>query len=88
MEGAREQSHRALVINISKMIGGQAPFTQVTLNGRQNVMGKVAGMSEPGPGGVLTTTADVQGEHMLTMQGLALHNPNIMGEFKLARGRR
>jgi hypothetical protein len=87
-EGAREQSYRALVINISKMIGGQAPFTQVTLNGRQNVMGKVAGMSEPGPGGILTTTADVQGEHMLTMQGLALHNPNIMGELKLARGRR
>ena len=88
MEGAREQSHRALIMNISKMIGGDAPFTQVTLNGRQNVLGRVAGMSNPGPDNVLTTTADVEGEHMLTMQGLALHNPNILAELKLARGRR
>ena len=87
-EGAREQSYRALVINMSKMIGGQHAFTQVTLNGRQNVLGRVAGLSNPGPDGVLTTTRDVEGEHMLTMQGIALHNPNCIGEFKLARNRR
>lgn len=85
LDGAREQSHRALIINISKLIGGQAPFTMVSLNGRQNVLGRVAGMSNPGPDNVLTTTADVEGEHMLHQQGLALHNPNILAELKLAR---
>jgi hypothetical protein len=87
-EGNREQSHRGILINLAKMRGGQDAMTMVTLQGRQNVVGKVHGMSDPGPGGALTTTADVQGEHMLTMQGIALHNPNCMAELKLARGRR
>jgi len=87
-EGNREQSHRGILINLAQMRGGSDAMTMVTLQGRQNVMGKVHGMSDPGPGGALTTTADVQGEHMLTMQGIALHNPNCMAELKLARGRR
>jgi len=87
-EGRREQSYRGILLNISKMRGGSDAMTMVSLSGRQNVMGRVAGMSNPGPGNVLTTTADVEGEHMLTMQGIALHNPNCMAELKLARGRR
>jgi sulfur relay (sulfurtransferase) DsrF/TusC family protein len=87
-EGRNEQSHRAIMFNISKMIGGNEAMTMVTLSGRQNVLGRIAGMSNPGPGGFLTTARDVEGEHMLTMQGVALHNPNCMGELKLARGRR
>lgn len=87
-EGHREESYRGIILNFSKMRGGSDAMTMVTLNGRQNVMGRVAGMSNPGPGGVLTTTADVEGEHLLTSQGIALHNPNCLAELKLARGRR
>lgn len=85
--GAREQSYRGIIVNIGNLRGGTNAMTMVTLSGRQNVLGRVAGMSRPGPGGVLTTTRDVEGEHMLTMQGLALHNPNCIAELRKARGR-
>jgi hypothetical protein len=87
-EGKREQSYRGILLNMADTNMGDKAMTLVSLTGRQNVMGKVAGMSNPGPGGVLTTTADVEGEHMLTAQGVAVANPNFMGELKLARGRR
>lgn len=87
-EGRREQSYRGILMNISKMTGGEDMMTMVTLAGRQNVMGKVHGMSNPGPGGALTTVRDVEGEHLLHEQGVALRNPNCMAELNLARNRR
>lgn len=85
--GLSEQSHRGLVFNISKNAGGMDAMTLVSLAGRQNVIGKVAGMSNPGPQGIITTPADVEGEHMLNMAGVAVHNPYAMGEFRLSRRR-
>jgi len=87
-EGVREQSYRGIFMNISDMIGGEKAMTLVSLANRQNVSGKVSGMSNPGAGGTLSTTADVEGEHLLTSQGIAVTNPNFLGELSLARGRR
>jgi hypothetical protein len=59
----------------------------VSLAGRQNVIGTVNGMSNPGNGGVLSSTADVEGKHMLNMCGVGVHNPNCIGEFRKVRRR-
>lgn len=85
-KGKREQSYRAIIMNLGNIMGGNHPMTMVTLQGRQNVLGRIAGMSNPGPGNLLTTPVDIEGEHMLTMQGVALHNPNCLAELKPARG--
>lgn len=79
--GSRLSSYRAIVVNVSELIGGQKACMLVSRAGRQNVTGRVAGMSNPGPDGVLTTTADIEGKHLLKEIGIASLNPYILGEF-------
>ena len=86
-EGLNEQSFRAILINIEKDEFGMDPLTLVSMAGRKNVIGRIAGMSDPGPDGVLTTAQDIQGEHLLTSAGIALHNPNCIAELKRTRRR-
>jgi hypothetical protein len=74
-----------MFLNLSKVMGGEDAMTLVTLSNRQNIIKQVVGMA--GPGNTLTTTADVMGEHMLTMQGIALRNPNILAELTPTRKR-
>tara|TARA_Y100000592_G_scaffold20846_1_gene32029 strand:+ start:3163 stop:4761 length:1599 start_codon:yes stop_codon:yes gene_type:complete len=87
VNGLPEQSYRAILVNITPTIGGQDMMSMVSLAGRQNVIGRVNGMSQPGPSGVLSTTADVEGKHMLHMCGVGVHNPNSIGEFRKSRRR-
>ena len=79
--GTRIQSYRGIIVNVSKLQGGQQNMTLVSRAGRTNVIGEVKGMSNPGAGNVLTTTADIQGKHLLKEIGIAVHNPYCMGEF-------
>lgn len=79
--GARLASYRGIVINVSELLGGQKAAMIVSRAGRQNVVGRVAGMSNPGPDGVLSTTADVEGKHLLKEIGIACFNPYCLGEF-------
>jgi len=85
--GIPEQSYRGIIVNITPTIGGQDVMSLVSLAGRQNVIGTVNGMSNPGNGGVLSSTADVEGKHMLNMCGVGVHNPNCIGEFRKVRRR-
>jgi hypothetical protein len=85
--GIPEQSYRGIIVNISPTVGGQDVMTLVSLAGRQNVIGRINGMSNPGAGGQLSTTADVEGKQMLNMCGVGVHNPNCIGEFRRSRRR-
>lgn len=83
-DGSSEQSHRAIMVNLGDQLGTETFNDTIVLTsmaGRQSVIGKVQGMSRPN-GGVLTTTADIEGEHILDMAGAALLNPNCMAEFR------
>lgn len=83
-DGSSEQSHRMIMINLGDQLGVDSFNDTIVLTsmaGRQSVMGKVQGMSRPN-GGILTTTADVEGEHVLDCCGAALLNPNCIAEFR------
>lgn len=86
--GNRYQSYRGIVINVTEMLGGQRAAMVVSRAGRQNTIGTINGMSNPGPGGALTTTKDVQGKHLMKEIGIALMNPNCLGEFYKPHARR
>jgi hypothetical protein len=86
-QGEREQSYRAVVLNISKNLRGESPISFMTLAGRQSVIASLPGMSKPGAGGIIATPVDMEAEHMLTECGVAVHNPNILGELRLAKAR-
>jgi len=47
VNGRSEQSKRAIMVNITPTIGGQDMMSMVSLAGRQNVIGRVNGMSSP-----------------------------------------
>lgn len=79
--GYNLNSYRAYLLNISKTQGGQENVSLVTIPGRDMVQGRVAGMSNPGPGGLLSTTEDVEGEHLMRTAGIAVHNPNCLAEI-------
>lgn len=79
--GVRMASYRGIVINVSELVGGQKAAMLVSREGRQNVVGRVAGMSNPGPDGVLSTTLDAEGKHLLKEIGIAAFNPYCLGEF-------
>lgn len=82
--GISTNSQRALFLNITANFGGQDNIMMLGMAGRQGVIGKVAGMGAPGAGGLISTTDDVVGEHILNCAGAALMNPNCIGELRKA----
>lgn len=81
--GNRYQSYRGFIVNISQFTGGRKMMQLVSRAGRQHVTGEIVGMSNVGnrSSSTLTTTADVQGKHLLKELGIAVMNPNCLGEF-------
>jgi hypothetical protein len=80
-DGTRAQSHRAFLLNISELEGGMDNITLVSMPKRDMIEGRVAGMSNPGQDGVLSTTEDSEGYHLLRTAGVAVRNPNCMAEL-------
>ncbi|MFK7946413.1 MAG: hypothetical protein AB8G11_02395 [Saprospiraceae bacterium] len=79
--GDNLNSHRAYLLNISRMQGGEENVSLVTIPGRDMIQGRVAGMANPGNNGVLSTTEDVEGHHLMRTAGIAVHNPNCLAEI-------
>lgn len=79
--GKNINSHTSYLLNISELYGGLDNVSLVTMPGRDMKRGTVNGMSNPGPNGVLSTTEDVEGIHLLRTAGIAVHNPNCLAKI-------
>jgi hypothetical protein len=87
-DGTLESDWRCLIVNIADELdlkGGMGNINLVSMTGRQNVVGVLPGMAQPGRDNFVATPIDAHKEMILDMHGIAVGNPNCMMELSRQR---